>query len=232
MESDVLYKSRRRGEGGLLRRRSTKGGRGRPRQIAEAERRKLLIEAAEKVFVDVGYGEAIVDDIARRAGMSKKTLYQLFDTKESLFAAVIAERRSALKEMIEAECCDGTQAPEDVLRKFLGQVARFVLAHRQAALYRLIIAESQRAPELACAFYREGPSKARTALTEWLSLAHERKELIVPNPEAAASMLFSMVMGDLQMRLLIGDIREPGESAIDERVDQAVELFLKGAKPR
>lgn len=209
-----------------------KGARGRPRQIAESDRRVLLIEAAEKVFVELGYGAASVDDIAKRAGMSKKTLYQLFDTKESLFTAVIAARRAALKDMIEAECCGDDQSPDQVLRKFLGQVARFVLARRQSALYRLVIAESQRAPELACAFYREGPSKARLALTQWLEMQNERGILAVAEPDSAASMLFSMVIGEPQMRLLIGDMHEPEEAAIDERVDKAVRLFLDGAVPR
>src|SRR5262249_54909199 len=79
------------------------GTRGRPRQIEETERRQKVIEAAEQVFVAMGYGPASVDDIAHRAGMSKKTIYQVFDNKESLFAAVIAARRAELAAMVEAE---------------------------------------------------------------------------------------------------------------------------------
>ncbi len=219
----------RTASGGVLKARR---GRGRPRQIAEPERRKRLIEAAEHVFVELGYGAASMDDIAHRAGMSKKTLYQVFETKEALFAAVIAARRAVLAAMIEAQGCDDDQAQDDVLRRFLGQVARFVLAPRQAALYRLVIAESQRAPELAHAFYREGPTKARLALTEWLTLQDARRNLIVPDAACAASMLFSMVIGEPQMRLLIGENREPSEAEIDSRVDRAIEIFLDGARPR
>jgi AcrR family transcriptional regulator len=208
------------------------GTRGRPRQIEQAERREKLIEAAEQVFVETGYGAANVDDIARRAGMSKKTIYQIFDTKETLFAAVIAARRAALASTIEAEGCNETDSPETVLRHFLSGVARFVLAPRQAALYRLVIAESQRAPELAHAFYREGPTKARIALTQWLARQHEASVLHVPDPASAAGMLFSMVIADPQMRLLIGESREPSEETIKERVDQAVEIFLNGARGR
>jgi AcrR family transcriptional regulator len=205
--------------------------RGRPRQIAEPERRQRLIDAAEHVFVGLGYSTASMDDIAQRARMSKKTLYQVFDTKESLFAAVIAARRAVLAAMIEAQCCEEGSSQQDVLRRFLGQVARFVLAPRQAALYRLVIAESQRAPELAHAFYREGPTKARLALTEWLTLQNEHSSLNVPDPATAASMLFSMVIAEPQMCLLIGE-SEPTEAEIDQRVDQAVTLFLDGARPR
>src|SRR5258708_8265305 len=69
---------------------SFRARRGRPCQIAEPKRRQLLLDAAESVFVELGYSSASMDDIARRAGMSKKTLYRLFETKEALFAAVIA----------------------------------------------------------------------------------------------------------------------------------------------
>lgn len=212
--------------------RKSPGARGRPRQIGQSERREMLIEAAEQVFVETGYGAASVDDIAHRAGMSKKTIYQIFETKESLFAAVIAARRAALAAMICAEGCNAAESPETVLQHFLYEVARFVLAPRQAALYRLVIAESQRAPELAHAFYREGPTKARSALTQWLALQHERHVLHVPDAPSAAGMLFSMVIAEPQMCLLIGESREPGEEAIRARVANAVEIFLNGARLR
>jgi len=208
------------------------GARGRPRQIEQAERREKLIEAAELVFVETGYGAANVDDIARRASMSKKTIYQIFDTKESLFAAVIAARRAVLASMIDVEACNADASPENVLRHFLSEFARFVLAPRQAALYRLVIAESQRAPELAHAFYREGRTKARSALTQWLALQHERKVLHVPDAASAAGMLFSMVIAEPQMCLLIGESPEPSEECIRERVDRALDIFLNGARVR
>jgi len=206
--------------------------RGRPCLIAEPERRELLIEAAENIFIELGYSATSMDDIARHAGMSKKTLYRLFETKESLFAAVIAARRASLNATMESHDCPDIKTAGDVLRRYLGAIARFVLAPRQAALYRLVIAESQRAPELAHAFYCAGPNKARTPLSDWLALQNQRGTLHVPDPPNAASMLFSMVIGDLQMRLLIGEIRATDDNAIDHRVECAIELFLRGALPR
>jgi AcrR family transcriptional regulator len=206
--------------------------RGRPRQLDEAARRERLIAAAEHVFVELGYGAANMDSIARRAGMSKKTIYQVFETKQALFAAVIDSRRDALAATIEGEAFNDSRRPEDVLRLFLRRIAQFILAPRQAALYRLAVAESQRAPELANAFYREGSTKVCSPLTEWLALQHEREILHVPDPVSATKMLFYMAIAELQMRLLIGECREPDQSAIDERVDHAVRLFLDGSRPR
>src|SRR6266699_3404658 len=99
---------------------SFRARRGRPCQIAEPERRQLLLDAAESVFVELGYSSASMDDIARRAGMSKKTLYRLFETKEALFAAVIAARRATLEASTESSDCPDMQTAEAVLRRFLG----------------------------------------------------------------------------------------------------------------
>jgi AcrR family transcriptional regulator len=204
--------------------------RGRPCQIAEPERRKRLLEAAEIVFLELGYGSASMDDIAHRAGMSKKTLYRLFETKQSLFAAVIAARRAELDAMIAGNACVGDHSTRDVLRSYLGKVARFVLAPRQAALYRLVIAESLRTPELAHAFYHEGPCKVRAVLERWLARQHENGVLHVTDPARDAEMVCSMVIAELQMRLLVGELRAPDEALIDSTVDRAVDLFLRGAR--
>ena len=206
--------------------------RGRPCQIAEPERRQLLLDAAEAIFVELGYSATSMDDIARRAGMSKKTLYRLFETKESLFAAVIAARRASLNPAIDQGDCPDVATAREILRRYLLRIAGFVLAPRQAALYRLVIAESQRAPEIAHAFHREGPVKARAPLIDWLAVQKERGILRVADPASAASMLFSMVISEPQMRLLIGEIRAHDHATIEERVDRAVDLFLHGAAPR
>ena len=180
----------------------------------------------------MGYGAANMDGIARRAGMSKKTIYQVFETKQELFAAVIDSRRNELAAMIESEGTDESREPEDVLRQFLRRIARFVLAPRQAALYRLAVAESQRAPELANAFYREGSNRVCSPLTEWLAVQHARGILHIPDPTSAAKMLFYMAIAELQMRVLIGQCPQPDEAAIDDRVDYAVRVFLDGVRIR
>jgi AcrR family transcriptional regulator len=203
--------------------------RGRPRQISEPERRLRLLEAAEGVFLELGYRSASMDDIAHRAGMSKKTVYQLFDTKETLFAAMIAARRAVLDTIIASDSCSNGDNAAEVLRSFLGKVARFVLAPRQAALYRLVIAESLRTPEIAHAFYDEGPCKVHAVLEQWLAHQHRSGVLVVADPQRDAGMLCSMVIAELQMRLLVGEVRAPDDATIDATVNRAVDLFLYGA---
>lgn len=203
--------------------------RGRPCLIEESERRQLLIEAAENVFLEMGYSAAGTADIARRAGMSKKTIYRLFNSKESLFAAVVAARLEAVEIAAINDATDLNSA-DIILRQYLGVLARFILAPRQAAIFRLVIAEAHREPELSRAFYREGPAKARAPLVQWLQRQHACGVLRVENAAAAASMLLSMVTADLHMRLLIGDAGAIDQPTIDKRVGYAVALFLHGTQ--
>ena len=65
-----------------------------------------------------------------------------------------------------------------------------------------------------------------------LAEQHGSGALCVPDPETSAGMLFSMVIAELQTRILIGELREPDDHTIETRVETAVGLFLKGALPR
>uniref|UniRef100_UPI00262968AD TetR/AcrR family transcriptional regulator n=1 Tax=uncultured Rhizobium sp. TaxID=155567 RepID=UPI00262968AD len=66
----------------------SRGG-GRLPVMPEDDRRQLILRAAEKVFTASGFGAATMEEIAKRCGMSKKTLYKLFPDKMSVFAALI-----------------------------------------------------------------------------------------------------------------------------------------------
>ena len=203
--------------------------RGRPCQIDEPERRRLLIEAAESVFLESGYSAAVTSDIARRACMSKKTLYRLFDSKEALFAAVIASRRESIgpAPVGDVDCAD-IGAVRRVLSGHLGQLARYILAPRQVALYRLVIAEAHRAPELSSAFYREGPGKALAHIAEFLRQQNTCGTLCVPDPDLDAIMLISMAVSELHMQLLIGAVAKIADELVQARVNHAIRLFFDG----
>ena len=200
--------------------------RGRPRQLTEAERRLRLIDAAEDVFLAAGYADASMDDVAQRAAMSKKTLYQIFATKEALFAAMIAERTDKLITAIKAEA--GERAPREVLETFLGRVAHFCLAPRQLAMHRLVVAESMRSPELARAFMSAGAGRAKPALAQWLPLQRSLGAVTAKDSEEVGGMLVGMIVGEMCMKLLFGIGRPPSKREIDRRVKRAVDIFLNG----
>lgn len=204
--------------------------RGRPREISEDERRRRLIAVAEKVFVEQGYGAASMDEIAQDAGMSKKTLYQLFDTKEALFAAVITDRMRALGE--GAEEAAGARPLKEAVVEYLCEAARFILSPRHVALFRVLIGEAWRAPGMARAFDNACAGRGKSVLARWLAQEVEAGRLELDDPVQAAGMLFGMVVGEPHHRMLMGEGRPPSRAAIERRVRKAVDIFLQGAQRR
>jgi TetR/AcrR family transcriptional regulator of autoinduction and epiphytic fitness len=204
--------------------------RGRPREISEDERRRRLIAVAEKVFVEQGYGAASMNEVAQDAGMSKKTLYQLFDTKEALFAAVITDRMRALSE--GAEKGAGARPLKDAVVEYLYEAACFILSPRHVALFRVLIGEAWRAPGMAQAFDNACAGRGKSVLARWLAEETEAGRLDLEDPVQAAGMLFGMVVGEPHHRMLMGEGRPPSRTAIEARVRKAVDIFLQGAQRR
>jgi TetR/AcrR family transcriptional regulator of autoinduction and epiphytic fitness len=197
----------------------------RPR-ICEADRCRTMREAAEMVFLREGYSATSMDKVARNAGMSKRTLYQHYPSKAALFEAVI---ETALAPLHMDTTLEDEPDLASALIGMLDAAARHLLAPRQAAIFRLVIAETNRSPELAEAFHRSGPGRGANSLQRRIVIEKERGRLRVDDPREAASMLYGMAIGALQMRMLLGLRGPPTDSEIAQRVHIAVETFLNGA---
>ncbi|CAG4928832.1 unnamed protein product [Acidocella sp. C78] len=124
------------------------------------QRRDALIETAERIFLRKGYHATTMDDIAAEAGMSKRTLYQLVESKEDLFTALLERRRRPLDVSgIETE----GRAVEDVLNDMIRLWAHHVMSPSIIALARLIMAEYMHGRTLSRLLDREGAKPCRDA---------------------------------------------------------------------
>jgi AcrR family transcriptional regulator len=95
----------------------------RPRQERAERTRLLIVESAAASFDTVGFAESALLDITRQAGVSKGALYFHFDSKEQLAAAVMAESRVRLREILRAARCPGG-SPVQYLMDLCHGVAR------------------------------------------------------------------------------------------------------------
>jgi len=113
-----------------------------------------LLAAAIDLFVERGFASTRLEDVARRAGVSKGTLYLYFENKEELFKAVV--RTSIVPVVAEAESSiagfDGHSA--DLLRKVLMDWWERIGANKVSGIGKLVMAEAGNFPELA-KFYQE-----------------------------------------------------------------------------
>ncbi len=189
-----------------------------------------LLAVAERIFLRHGYYDTTMNDIALAAGMSKKTIYTLVDSKAGLFAAVLAHQH--------AQIIYPTAQPDwslaDTLTANLTCLAHFLLSPPQIALTRLIMAEHTNTPDFGRIFLHSRVLKAKARLHDCLASVardygatpHQAKEL--------SAMLFGMALGEFHAGMLIGFRAAPSKAALAARIRLAVDIFLAGchaAKP-
>jgi AcrR family transcriptional regulator len=163
------------------RRGGARKGRGpRPRHDARAqrrgERREAILAAALEEFAARGFAAARLDDVARRAGVAKGTIYLYFRDKESLFQELVRTMLSPLVGTIEAAPL--REVPIRAVAEMIVDVfVREIYGTRRKDVIRLIISEGPRFPKLAEIYYREVIARVLPVIRARLALAVERREL-------------------------------------------------------
>ncbi len=192
-------------------------------------RRSQILDAAVEVFLEKGYGGATIDLVVARAGASKATVYSFFGGKDGLFSAIVEERC----ERILAAFGDSQVNDTDVLCALTHIARRFmevVMAPDAIGLYRLIIAEGVRFPELTRTFLRLGPDRTNAHLAGRLSVWRERGLVRVDDPQLAAVQFLDLVSGDLHRRAMAGIIPKNSHAAIQRSINHAVKVFWNGIR--
>ena len=184
--------------------------------------RSRLVEAACEVFAAEGYRVG-VDRIAAQAGVAKQTLYNHFPSKADLFAEVI---RQSTAEFMVALGEDGEALRERLIR-FAVRYRERLLSPAGLGLYRMLVAEAPRFPDLAATFFEAGPRHTAARLRELLQEAMARGDLRRENPEFAVSMLLSMLTGDERSCRLFsaGNVSPPDPDTATRIVDSFLRAF-------
>ncbi len=199
----------------------------RTRQCA-ADRRKAILAAARDVFLERGYANASIDAVVERSGGSKATVYQLFGSKEGLLAALVAEGAEELAHLFEALPHDG--GLEESLKSFARGYLGLVLRPERLGLFRLVVGECGRVPELGDVFYRSGPQSCGKGMTRFMAGVMERGLLKRSDPERAAYQFIHALRGDLYMQVLLNPTRAPTGQEIEAHIDYVVRAFLDGLR--
>ncbi len=195
-----------------------------------APRMLKLIRAAENIFLVKGYHTATMSEVAKAAGMSKKTVYQLVESKADLFSALFAHHDSLLTLPVLPP--DWTAS--EVLTENLLCLGRFLLRPEQIALVRLIVAEHVHDPEFGALFYQKRVLKARSQLELCLAgMARRQGPARQGNARRGvaemAALLFGLSLGEFYLGSLLGFRNPPARATLEKRVRGAVEMFLRGS---
>lgn len=168
-----------------------------PRWQRRAEDRpREICEAALAVFAEKGFAAARLEEIARRAGVSKGTLYLYFKDKEDLFRAVVRDTVAPNLEAMREGLAQSELPFVDIAKLFLTRFAELGTRLPVGAVAKMVIGESRNFPELAKVWHDQVASKALAMLSGLIEKAQAKGEVRPGDPRLHAfSLMGPMLMG-------------------------------------
>ncbi len=147
------------------------------RATRAAERRAAIVDAAMEEFIARGFAATRLDDIAKRAGVAKGTIYLHFKDKESMFEELIRTAIVPLVSRLSAAPLRSDATVRDMVEGFAKTFIEQVATTRRGDIVRLIVAEGPRFPAVADFYYREVVSRGLAGMRAMIELGIARGEI-------------------------------------------------------
>jgi AcrR family transcriptional regulator len=189
------------------------------------QRRELILDVAQGVFLEEGFANASMSVIAARLGGSKGTLYNYFKSKDELFNAYV-ERRCLWQDEIFAEPTQGETIEETLQRIGRAYLTR-VLTDFNLRNFRLIAAEAERSPEIGQTFYEAGPLKGVERVAELLTGMAEAGHIDFDDAVDTAHQFLGLVQNRYFKARLCNAIPELTQKQIEDEAALATRTFLR-----
>ncbi len=190
-------------------------------------KRGQRLDGAARVFAQDGYEGASMSRIAAEAGVSKGTLYNYFTCKAELFADYV--QRECTKRLAQVfDDLDYARSPEDTLGRIGRRMIAMLVSESAMVIHRMVVAEAEKFPELACSFYQAGPAPAVAHLAAYLRHLGAERRLDMPDPVFGAEQFFALIQTRLYLKRQLRLTDVPSAAQMDHVVESAVRLFLRG----
>lgn len=206
--------------------RNSHRGPGRPRQLDSSEREAIIIDAAERVIVAEGLAGASMAAIAHEAGMSKRTLYEVFESRTALFASIIRRIRNLVTRPLTA--CELELPLAARLRLLLTPTGEKFSDPLHLAILRAVITEAEKHPDLVQEFLQEGPYALYNMVRLELDRSVACGEVRIRDTDAAARLMVDMAHRSPLEHLLVSQPACGDQEAFDSRLELAIRVFLGG----
>jgi len=197
---------------------------GRPKVVESDERRRSILAAAHEAFVELGFARTTTAEVAARAKVSKRAIYEVFANRTELFAEVIRDCQHLIIDLPRPE---GEDLPlfETLVRIFRLDLDDDADRAREAVL-NLIVREATLFPELSDHLYENGAIRSREALVDWLLIESGRGRMSIDDPLVHAGMLMDIVFGALLPRRRL---KQAADRALrTEHIRKRLAIYLRG----
>ena len=192
--------------------------------FSERKRASVLLGAAQ-VFIEEGYSQATMDRVAQAAGVSKRTVYKHFRSKQELFNVVVDGIWTRITAW-SVEWMNPEGDPRTELRAFAVEMLEQLLHPDVLPILRMAAAEFMQRPDLGREFYERTGSFGLEDLSDYLAAAHQEGCLVVTDAAMAAAQFHALIKDPLLWPQMMGFQARPTEHESAEVIEQAITLFL------
>jgi AcrR family transcriptional regulator len=189
----------------------------------QRRKRSAILDGAKAVFLRQSFTLATMDDVASAAGVGKQTVYRHFRSKEALFVGLVISMCTQVGALLAAPQDAQSDGSPDVELRALGWLlAQILIAPDNLRLYRAIVAEAERLPELGQVFYESGAKVVRAYAAKIL-----RKRFDESTAALRATTFINLVLGDAYLELAIGYTVPDVDARFALQIDEAVAAALR-----
>ena len=201
----------------------------------KADRPAEIVSAALAVFAEKGFAAAKLDEIARRAGVSKGAVYLYFETKEDVFRAVVDQAIAPNIATVKAMAAAHPGPLADLLRGVSAHVARVVMTTPLGGVLKMVVGEAGNFPEIARVWHDELVSQALGAMATAIEHAQARGEVKPGDPRIYALQLIAPLLVAVLWRETFEPIGAPAfdlPAVMDQHIDTLLcGMLTEGARP-
>jgi len=198
-------------------------------------RRRAMLDAAWDAVLDKGFSGITLNDIIRRSGGSRATLYQNFGDKTGLLAEMLRERCKEFESQLQISL-DTTRDPSEALLQFAVTIGEKLSQTEVIRFNHLLLTEGHHFPDVVEMFMCHGPKSTEQELAKYLASLAAIGKLKIDDPNQAASLFIAMLVGQWTNGLTNHTLKDKSlkayEAEVNRRVRAATTLFLSGALPR
>jgi AcrR family transcriptional regulator len=197
----------------------------------DGSKRRQILDGARKVFMDLGFDGASMNEIARSAGVSKGTLYVYFADKYRLFEAILEAEE--LEQRQSTFNFDPTRDAETMLREFGRVYIQLLCRPGGGSSIRTVMAIAERMPDVGSRFYVNVLAKTIDRLADYLRAHVRPNDLAIDDCGLAAAQFMQLCQATLFLPFVFQVTPSPSPERIAQVVDSATRMFLAAyrAKP-
>lgn len=191
----------------------------------QTAKRRQIADAATRLFLANGFAGTSMDAITAEAGVSKQTLYSYFPTKVALLAEVLNEASQQVFPTLPAPRQVNSVAElREVLVRFATRLTHALLSEEGISLFRLILGEAFRVPEIRALVQIALPVQLLSKISQILELAHDKGVIRLNDPDLSPRLFLGPVMTYVALDGFLSV--EPGSPPSEETLARLTDAFL------